>query len=78
MIDADKAFDDAREMFLTDGWKTLMEDLQQSLDNITVESLDDEKGFWVAKGQISVLRSILGYQNMMEASEESDYDESYT
>lgn len=69
MNEQEKVFDDAREMFNTDGWKTLMEDLQASFDNITVEAIDDEKGFWIAKGQVSILRSLLGYENMMRASE---------
>lgn len=70
MTEQEKMFDDAREMFLTDGWKNFIEDLQRNADAITVESLEDDKAFWIAKGQLSVLRSILGYENMMEAAEE--------
>ena len=72
-----KVFDDAREMFLTDGWKQLQEDLQSNLDTLTVESLNSEKEFWIAKGQINVLRLVLGYENMMLAAEEEVADETY-
>lgn len=70
-----KIFDDAREMFLTDGWKQLQEDLQANLDGLTVESLNSEKEFWIAKGQINVLRLVLGYENMMLAAEQEVDDE---
>lgn len=72
-----KIFDDAREMFLTDGWKQLQEDLQTNLDSLTVESLNSEKEFWIAKGQINVLRLVLGYENMMLAAEQEVDDETY-
>ena len=40
-----------------------------------IENIEDEKAFWIAKGQLAVLHQILGYENMVyhaEAEDEQD------
>jgi hypothetical protein len=78
MNEQEKIFDAARELFNTEGWANFVNDIQNNIAAIRVENIDDEKGFWIAKGQLNVLHSITGYENMMRAAEESaDEDEEY-
>ena len=67
----EKYYDAARELFNTEGWKNFTNDLENNVASIRVENIDDDKGFWIAKGQLNVLHSILGYENMLRAAEES-------
>ena len=69
-MDDQKFFENARTMFLTDGWKTFMQDVHNNIMNLRVENLEDEKAFWMAKGQLSVLHQIAGYESSVLAAEE--------
>ena len=71
MNEQEKYYDAARELFNAEGWQNFIRDLENNVANIRVENIDDEKGFWIAKGQLNVLHSILGYENMLKAAEES-------
>lgn len=70
MNEQEKWFDDARTMFGTEGWSNFIKDINEHIQNIRVERIEDEKGFWIAKGQLNILHSIAGYENMIRASEE--------
>ena len=71
-----KFFEDARDMFVTEGWKTFIKDVEANIINLRVENLEDEKAFWIAKGQLTVLHQIAGYENMVyHAEEEADVEE---
>ena len=70
-----KFFDEAREMFLTPGWKSFIEEVEENIKSLRIENLEDEKAFWMAKGQLQVLHRIAGYENLlhhMEKQEEED------
>jgi hypothetical protein len=71
MNEQEKYYDAARELFNVEGWQNFIKDLENNVANIRVENIDDEKGFWIAKGQLNVLHSILGYENMLRAAEET-------
>ena len=71
----DKFYENARGMFLTEGWKQFTEEVDRSIETIRVENIEDEKAFWMAKGQLQVLHRIAGYENLlhhMEKQEEED------
>lgn len=70
MNEQEKIFDAARELFNTEGWANFINDIVNNIQSIRVENIDDEKGFWIAKGQLNVLHSIAGYENMIRAAEE--------
>jgi len=79
MNEQEKIFDAARELFNTEGWANFINDIANNIQSIRVENIDDEKGFWIAKGQLNVLHSIAGYENMMRAAEEqADEDDDET
>jgi hypothetical protein len=75
MNEQEKIFDAARELFNTEGWQNFVSDIQNNIASIRVENIDDEKGFWIAKGQLNVLHSIAGYENMMKAAEEQEEED---
>lgn len=75
MNEQEKIFDATRELFNTEGWQNFVSDIQNNIASIRVESIDDEKGFWIAKGQLNVLYSIAGYENMMKAAEEQEEED---
>lgn len=44
------------EMFRTDGWKILLEDLSTNTKNInSVEAVKDNEDLWFRKGQLNIL-----------------------
>lgn len=65
-----KYFDDAREMFLTQGWKNFMEETAESIGMTRIEALEDAESFWKAKGALDVMHRILGYENFLKHSED--------
>ena len=71
----DKYFENARGMFLTDGWKQFMVEIDENISSLRIENMEDEKAFWMAKGQLSVLHRLAGYENFLyhlEQQEEED------
>jgi hypothetical protein len=64
-------FENARSLFLTDGWKDFMKSVENNIDSMFIDNLENETAFWMAKGQLIVLRSILGYENMVLAAEQA-------
>lgn len=70
MNEQEKWFDAAREMFASEGWTNFIKDINENIKNVRVENIEDEKGFWIAKGQLNVLHSIAGYESMLRNTEE--------
>lgn len=65
----DKYFEDARAMFMTEGWKTFLAEVEQAIASITVDSLSTSEEFHQARGRLGALRQIAGYENAMFAAE---------
>jgi len=62
---------DRLSMCETDGWSELMnelEDLSKSVNNI--ESAEDEKDLWFARGQLSMLRQIIALEDLTKQAAE--------
>jgi hypothetical protein len=66
----DKYFEDARTMFLTEGWTTFQAELDEAIAACTLEGCNTTEEFWQMKGRILTLRQIAGYQNLIHAAEE--------
>lgn len=65
-----KVFDAAREMFLTDGWKNFIKDIEANIASVRVETIENEKAFWQAKGILQVLHQVAGYENFLYHQEQ--------
>jgi hypothetical protein len=66
-----KRFEDARSMFITQGWKDLIEVLQEYEDAITIDRVHNVEDLFYQKGRLEVIRLLLGYENQIVHEEES-------
>lgn len=64
-----KYFDNARTMFLTDGWKTFSEELDEAAKACTIDACTTAEQFWEMRGRLATLRQIAGYENAILAAE---------
>lgn len=67
---SDTYYDDARTLFLTDGWRTFQEEIEEAISVLTLEHCDSVEEFWQARGRLSALRQFAGYENGILAAEE--------
>jgi hypothetical protein len=68
---SEKRFEDARSMFMTQGWKDLIEVLQEYEDAITIDRVHNVEDLFYQKGRLEVIRLLLGYENQIVHEEES-------
>ena len=63
------------DMFRTDGWKNLLEDLRSSaLQLNSVEACKDDKDLYFRKGQLVVMANLLNLQEQIQTAKE-EYEE---
>jgi hypothetical protein len=73
MIDKDLElyYRNIRDMFGTDGWKQLMEDLNSNAMVInSVEAAKDNEDLYFRKGQLAVIANLLNLEAQIDAAEE--------
>ena len=62
-------FNNYFDLFGTDGWKQLMEELNNNALGVNnLQATKDSEDMYFRKGQLNVLASILNLQNTIEAS----------
>lgn len=71
MSSSQKRFEDARGMFMTRGWKDLVEVLEEYEDAITIDRVHNVEDLFYQKGRLEVIRLLLGYENQIVHEEES-------
>ena len=72
----DKYFENARGMFLTEGWKTFQDELDEAINACTLDSCNTTEEFWQMRGRLVTLRQLAGYENALlvaEAQQEADH-----
>jgi hypothetical protein len=69
-----KRFDDARTMFLTQGWRDLIETLQEHEESITIDRVSTIEDLYYQKGRLDILRLILSYEDQVRHEEEQGQD----
>lgn len=52
----------AREMFMTEGWKNLMAEIEDQLDLCTIDACNTLEELHFSKGRTAVLRMFLNYE----------------
>ena len=62
-------FDDARDMFMTKGWKQLMEALKEQEDAITIDRVGTLEDLYYQKGRLEILRVITTYEDQVKHEE---------
>ena len=72
---SDQQIDDALDLFLMPGWKALIEEVEEQMELISVDSCSTQEDLWFAKGRLAVLRMFSGYENYVRSSaDEEDYE----
>ena len=70
-VELEKYYRSFEEMFRSDGWKNLMEDIKGSADNVnSVEACKDDKDLNFRKGQLVVMANILNLEAQIESAKE--------
>ena len=65
----------AREMFLTQGWRDLIEDLEDQLDLCTLDSCHTLEELHFTKGRAAVLKMLINYQDyVLRLAEDEQYE----
>ena len=72
----EKEEEQAREMFMTEGWKNLMEELEDQLDLCTLDACNTLEDLHFTKGRAAVLRMFLNYEAYVTrlGEEEEEYE----
>lgn len=78
--ETEKYFRDLNDMFRSEGWKILTEDMKASLASVnSVEFAKDEQDLFFRKGQLAVMNNILNLETQVaaaqELAEQEDQDE---
>ena len=72
---SDRYFDDAREMFMTAGWKTFQNEIDEAISLCTLDSASTTEELWQARGRLLTLRQLAGYENAMLVAEQQQEDD---
>lgn len=77
--ETEKYFRDLNDMFRSEGWKSLTNDIRASAVEVnSVEQTKDEQDLFFRKGQLAVMANILNLEtqvaNAQEQAEQEDQD----
>lgn len=56
------------DLFSTDGWKQFIEELEEIIDNYTIDEIKDEKHLNTVKGQLQILYRVTGFETSIRNS----------
>ena len=60
---------DRIELLETEGWSDLIEELKVMSESVKrIESIDNEKDLWFARGQLSILRQMIVLEEATKAA----------
>ena len=66
-----KHYENYFDLFNTDGWSQLMEQVQVDKDNFQIETIADEKTLYQTQGQLYVLNTLINMEDMVRAAYDS-------
>ena len=70
-VELEKYYRSLEDMFRTEGWKNLLEDLKGSaLQLNSVEACKDDKDLYFRKGQLSMAANVLNLEALIEQAKE--------
>lgn len=65
-----KYYENYFDLFASDGWKQLMEEVDNSIDTFRIENINSEKELFLVRGQLVQLNSLKNLQVIMEQNYE--------
>jgi hypothetical protein len=76
-VELEKYYRSFEEMFRTDGWKNLVQDLKGSAEQVnSVEACKDDKDLNFRKGQLVVMANMLNLESQIETAKQQQEDDS--
>ena len=67
--DNEEFYRDRVELLETEGWADLIEELKVMSESVKrIESMDNEKDLWFARGQLSILRQMIVLEDATKAA----------
>ena len=72
---SDKEMEEALDMFLLPAWKRLIEEVEDQIDLITVDSCQDGNDLFYNKGRLAVLRMFSGFEQYVRHSADVEDDD---
>ena len=67
----------AREMFMTEGWKNLIDDVEDQIDLCTIDACNNVEELYFQKGRLAALRMFANYENYVVAQGEVEDDPTF-
>ena len=64
----EKYYENYFDLFNTDGWTQLMEQIQVDRDNFQIQAIPDEKTLYQTQGQLYVLNTLISMEDMVRAA----------
>ena len=75
-VELEKYYRSFEDMFRSDGWKNLLDDLRGSALNLnSIEACKDEQDLYFRKGQLVVMANMLNLEAQIETAKEQQQDE---
>ena len=69
VVDDRQFYDDRINLVESDGWIALIEELKTLSDSVKrIDSIDNEKDLWFARGQLSILRQMIVLEDAAKAA----------
>ena len=71
----EKEEEQARELFMLPGWRTLMDELEDQADLCNLDACNNVEDLFFNKGRLAVIRMLLNYEDYVtRLGEEEDYE----
>ena len=71
----DKQIEEALDMFMMPAWARLIDEVEEQIDLITVDSCSDGNELFFNKGRLAVLRMFAGFEDYIRQSAEVEDDD---
>ena len=71
----EKEENEARELFMLPGWRTLMDELEDQADLCNLDACNNVEDLFFNKGRLAVIRMLLNYEDYVtRLGEEEEYE----
>lgn len=71
----EKEEEQARELFMLPGWRTLMDELEDQADLCNLDACNNVEDLFFNKGRLAVIRMLLNYEDYVtRLGEEEEYE----
>ena len=70
----EKEEEQARELFMLPGWRSLMDELEDQADLCNLDACNNVEDLFFNKGRLAVIRMLLNYEDYVTRLSEEDVD----